>query len=68
MQAIGNGKNIDSSLACLLFYVDLVKTPLVHTQLQHKINIRFSLFFSLLAFFDAEACVQAPARRFPFSD
>jgi hypothetical protein len=68
MQVIGNGKNIDSSLACLLFYVDLVKTPLVHTQLQHKINIRFSLFFSLLAFLDAEACVQAPARRFPFSD
>jgi hypothetical protein len=45
-----------------------MKTPLVHTQLQHKINIRFSPFFSLLALLDAEACVQALARRFPFSD
>lgn len=43
-QVIVNGKNIDSSFACLLFYVDLVRIPLVHTQLQHKINIRFSLF------------------------
>jgi hypothetical protein len=68
MKVTSNGNNINSSLACLLFCVDLVKTPLVHTQLQHKINIRFSPFFSLLALLDAEACVQAPARRFPFSD
>lgn len=47
MEVIGNGKNIDSSLACLLFFVDLVKTPLVYTQLQHKINIRaFRRFLS----------------------
>jgi hypothetical protein len=68
MEVIGEGKNRDSSFACSLCYVDLVKTPLVHTQLQHKINIRFSPFFSLLVLVGAEACVQAPARRFPFSD
>jgi hypothetical protein len=28
----------------LLFCIDLVKTPLLRTQLQHKINIRFSPF------------------------